>query len=195
MSIILLMAMFVSIQSSSKSIVKCGSRKINIPEYAEDYQVVEIETRYYFMYMPVANAIFSIVSKSLTGYSVTHSYDVLKVYIPSEKNWVYYAAQMTGDGAEMDGYWRCKSSVDQDFGGCNYHSVYVKRTYKPRPGTTVGDIKRWVQARSNDYCMGNNCQDFSHDLFHAFNNLKEEFAAMFETMLNHQQNILSFLKK
>ena len=59
MSIILLMAMFVSIQSSSKSIVKCGSTKINIPEYAEDYQVVEIETRYYFMYMPVANAIFS----------------------------------------------------------------------------------------------------------------------------------------
>merc|ERR1712034_11044 len=153
------MAMFVSIRSSSKSIHKYGSRKINIPAYAEDYKVVEIETHYYFMYMPMANALASIVSKLFTGYSVTHSYDVLKVDIPSEKDWVYYAAQMTGDGAEMDGYWRCKSSVDQNFGGSDYHIVYVKRTYKPRPGTTVGDIKRWVQARSNDYCMGNNCQD------------------------------------
>jgi len=168
MTIVLLMTMFISIRSSSKSIHKYGRKKINIAKYEENYKVVEIETRYYFMYVPVFNAIFSIFSKIFSGYSVTHSYDVLKVDIPSEKNWVYYAAQMTGDGAEMDGYWNYKSSADTDFAGSSYHIVYVKRTYKPPKGTTVGDIKRWVQNRSNDYCMGNNCQDFSYALYLAF---------------------------
>jgi hypothetical protein len=172
--IILLMTIFLSIQSmfnsSSSSSYKSGNNKINVGEDYENYEVVEIETRYYFMGVPVLNAVFSLFTKMFTSYSVTHSYNVIKVDIDKQSNsYAKWGLQMTSDGVEMDGYWWRVKSLDEQFAGSGIHIVYTKRTWKTRKGTTLGDIKKWAQEQCENYCtLGNNCQDFSTRLYYAF---------------------------